>query len=93
LAVFDGFCSPEICVGKLMATGGGGLSRPAYDGGSVTVMRDGIRRNYAARVLPFPDRATLAFLAGFVVADTGSMGAVAAELLLELSTDVARTSR
>jgi len=40
LAVFDGFCSPEICVGKLMATGGGGLSHPAYDGGVVTVMCD-----------------------------------------------------
>jgi len=40
LAVFDGFCSPEICLGKLMATGGVGLSHPAYDGGVVTVARD-----------------------------------------------------
>jgi len=43
-----------------------------------------IGRNYAARVLPFRGRATFAFLAGFVVADTESMGAVVAELLLEL---------
>jgi len=51
-----------------------------------------IRWHYAARVLPFRGRATFAFLAGFVVADTESLGAVMAELL-ELSTDVARTSR
>src|SRR5712671_4937603 len=30
-------------------------------------------RNYAARDLPFPDRATLAFLTGLIVADTESM--------------------
>jgi hypothetical protein len=51
-----------------------------------------MRRNYAARVLPFRGRATFAFLAGFVVADTESVGAVVAGLL-ELSSDVARTSR
>ncbi|HMI16339.1 MAG TPA: hypothetical protein VK526_08280, partial [Bradyrhizobium sp.] len=52
-----------------------------------------IRRNYAARVLPFRGRATFAFLTGFVVADTGSVGAVVAGLLLKLSNDVVRTSR
>jgi hypothetical protein len=93
LAVVDGFCSPEICVGKLMATGEAGCPTPLMMAASSRSYVTGISRNYAARVLPFPDRATFAFLAGFVVADTESVGAAVAELLLELSSDVARTSR
>jgi hypothetical protein len=84
LAVFDGFCSREICVGKLMATGEAGCPTPLMMAASSRLYATRIDRNYAARVLPFPDRATFAFLAGFVVADTGSVGAVVAELLLEL---------
>jgi hypothetical protein len=49
--------------------------------------------NYAARVLRFSDRATLAFLAGFVAADPVLMGAAAAALLPALSTEVVRISR
>jgi hypothetical protein len=49
-------------------------------------------RNYAARDLAFPDRATLAFLTGLIVADTESMCGVAA-VSLEPSSDVVRISR
>jgi len=49
-------------------------------------------RNYAARDLPFPDRGTLAFLTGLIVADTESMCGVAA-VSLEPSSDVVRISR
>ena len=49
--------------------------------------------NYAARVLLLPDRATLAFLADFVATNPASVGAAAAALLPELSTDVVRISR
>ena len=49
-------------------------------------------RNYAARDLPFPDRATLAFLTGLIVADTESMCGGAA-VSLEPSSDVVRISR
>jgi hypothetical protein len=52
-------------------------------------MRDDLTRDYAARVLLFPDRATFAFLTGFVVADTVSICAVVAAP----SSDVVRTSR
>ena len=50
------------------------------------------RRNYAARDLLFPDRATFAFLTGLVVADTETMCAVAG-VSLEPSRDVVRISR
>src|SRR5258708_30033157 len=43
--------------------------------------------NYAARVLLFPDRATFAFLADFVATNPVSVGAAAAALLPELSTE------
>jgi hypothetical protein len=49
--------------------------------------------NYAARVLLFPDRATLAFLPGFVASDPVSVGAAAAPLLPGLSIEVVRISR
>ena len=49
--------------------------------------------NYAARVLLFPDRAALAFLAGLAVTDTESVGAATAVSLLELSSEVVKTSR
>jgi hypothetical protein len=49
-------------------------------------------KNYAARDLPFPDLAALAFLTGLIVADTESIGRVAA-VLLEPSSDVVRISR
>jgi hypothetical protein len=49
--------------------------------------------NYAARVLLFPDRATLAFLPGFVATDPVSVGAAATALLPRLSTEVVRISR
>ena len=42
---------------------------------------------YAARVLSFPDRATFAFLADFAATKLVSVGAAAAALLPELSTD------
>jgi hypothetical protein len=90
LAVVDGFCSPQICSGKLMATGGVGLSHPACNGGVVTVAGDADQPELRSAGFAFPDRATFAFLAGFVVADTGSMGAV---FEFEPSSDVVRTSR
>jgi hypothetical protein len=49
--------------------------------------------NYAARVLFFCDRATFAFLVDFVATNLVSVGAAAAALLPELSTDVVRISR
>ena len=49
--------------------------------------------NYAARILLFPDRATLAFLAGLAVTDAESAGAATAVSLLELSSEVVKTSR
>jgi hypothetical protein len=49
-------------------------------------------RNYAARDLPFPDRATFAFLKGLIVADTESVCTVAA-VSLEPSSDAVRISR
>ncbi len=49
--------------------------------------------NYAARVLLFPDRATFAFLADFVATNPVSVGAAAAALLPELSTEVVIISR
>jgi hypothetical protein len=48
-------------------------------------------RTYAARDLPFPDRATLAFLAGFVVADTECVLGLA--VFSVESSDVVRISR
>ena len=65
---------------------------PADDGVVVTGPRHA-RMNYAARVLLFPDRATVAFLADFVATNPVSVGAAAAAFLPELSTDVVRISR
>ena len=52
-----------------------------------------LARNYAARVLLFPDRAILVFLAGFVATDSMSVAAAAVVLLPGLSTEVVRISR
>lgn len=48
---------------------------------------------YAARILLFPDRATLAFLPAFVATGPVSGGAAAAALVPGLSTEVVRISR
>jgi hypothetical protein len=45
---------------------GSGAAPSADDGVVVTVRVTMLARNYAARVLLFPDRATFAFLADFV---------------------------
>ena len=59
----------------------------------VTVRVTMLAWNYAARVLFFPDRAAFAFLVDFVATNLVSVGAAAAALLPELSTDVVRISR
>ena len=73
--------------------GGSGAAPSADDGIVVTGPCDDAGMNYAARVLLFPDRATDAFLADFVATNPVSVGAAAAALLPELSTDVVRISR
>jgi hypothetical protein len=73
---------------------GSGAAPSADDGVVVTGLpRDDARMDYAARVLLFPDRATFAFLADFVATNPVSVGAAAAALLPELSTELVRISR
>jgi hypothetical protein len=74
--------------------GGAGLPPPLMTESSSRVSRvTMLAWNYAARVLLFPDRATFAFLADFVATNPVSVGAAAAALLPELSTEVVRISR
>jgi hypothetical protein len=49
--------------------------------------------NYAARVLLFPARAALAFLAGLVATVAEPLGITAAAIPPELASEVVRTSR
>jgi hypothetical protein len=72
---------------------GSGAAPSADDGVIVKGPRDDARMSYAARVLPFADRATFAFLADLIAVNPVSVGAAVAALLAELSIDVVRISR
>lgn len=73
--------------------GGAGLLPPLMMESLLRVRAMMLVWTYAARVLLFPDRAAFAFLADFVATNPVSVGAAAAALPPELSTDVVRISR